>query len=62
MQYSSRTMLIVTVIAAVLLTCFVYPDPIIGDIAYTCGLLLVAFGTIAAIYFRGKPEHFGSGF
>ncbi|HVT28282.1 MAG TPA: hypothetical protein VHE81_09740 [Lacipirellulaceae bacterium] len=62
MQYSSRTMLIVAVVAAVLLTCLVYPDPIVGDIAYTCGLLLIAFGTIGAIYVRGRQRAFLVGF
>jgi hypothetical protein len=62
MQYSSRTMLIVVVAAAVLLTCLVYPDPIVGDIAYTFGLLLVAFGTIGAIYVRGQRRAFLVGF
>ena len=62
MQYSTRTMLWGAAVAAVLLTCLVYPEPFVGDLFYTAGVLLFSFGIIAAIYFRGRRRAFLIGF
>jgi hypothetical protein len=62
MQYSTRTLLIVAAVVAVLLACLVYPEPFIGDLFYTAGLLVLGVGIIAAIYARGRQRAFLIGF
>jgi hypothetical protein len=62
MHYSMRTLLLAATAAAIVCACLVYPDPIMGDLVYTSGLLLIAFGAIAAIYSNGQRRAFLIGF
>ena len=62
MQYSTRTLLITAAVVAVVLACLVYPEPFIGDLFYTAGVLLFGIGIIAAIYARGRRRAFLIGF
>ena len=62
MSYSLRTMLIVAGVVAIVLACLVYPDPIVGELFFTAGFLLVTFGAVAAIYSRGHRRAFLIGF
>src|SRR3954453_1868559 len=62
MQYSIRTLLLVATATAIVCACIVYPDPIMGDLVYTAGLLLIGFGAIGAIYFTGQRRAFLIGF
>src|SRR6476620_941463 len=62
MNYSLRTLLILAAVISVLCACLVYPRPIVGDLFYTLGLLMAAYATIAAIYFRGPRRAFWLGF
>jgi hypothetical protein len=62
MSYSMRTLLLVATAAAIVCACLVYPDPIMGDLIYTSGLLVIAFAAIAAIYSSGERRAFLIGF
>jgi hypothetical protein len=62
MSYSLRTMLIAAAVVAIVLTCLIYPDPIVDELYFTAGFLLFAFGTIAAIYSHGNRRAFLIGF
>jgi hypothetical protein len=51
-----------SVAAAVSVICLVFPEPFVGDLFYTAGWLLIAFGVIAAIYSRGERRAYLIGF
>jgi hypothetical protein len=50
------------VAAGVALLCLAFPVPIIGDLFYTAGFLLLAYGVMAAIYSSGQRRAFWVGF
>ena len=58
MKFSLRTLLVIMAALSVLLASFVYLNPIIRDLYYTCGLLMVGFALISAIYHRGSRRAF----
>lgn len=60
MNYSSRTLMLVA--AGLATACLVFADPILGDLYYTAGMLLFAFGVIRAIYSQGQRRAFWVGF
>jgi hypothetical protein len=62
MNYSLRTLLIVAAGFAVVCASMAYPTPIIGDLFYTFGLILIAYAVIAAIYCRGTRRAYWIGF
>jgi hypothetical protein len=62
MNFSLRTLLIITAGVAVICASLVYATPIVGDLFYTLGLLMMAFSTIAAIYRRGSQRAYWIGF
>jgi hypothetical protein len=62
MNYSLRFLLIGMAGFAVVCASMVYPEPLVGDLFYTFGLLAIAFAAIAAIYFRGSRRAFWVGF
>lgn len=62
MNYSLRTLLLIAAGLSVFCASLVYATPIVGDLYYTFGLLMIAYATIAAIYFRGKRRAYWIGF
>jgi hypothetical protein len=62
MNYSLRTLLIFTAVFAIVVACLVFPEPLVGDLFYTLGLLMIAIAMLAAIYFRGPIRAYWIGF
>ena|SRR5438270_885176 len=62
MNYSLRTLLIVATGFAIVFASLAYPTAIVGDLFYTFALLVIAFGSIAALYFRGQRRAYWVGF
>jgi hypothetical protein len=62
MNYSLRTLLIFTAVFAIVVACLVFPEPLVGDLFYTLGLLMIAIAVLAAIYFRGPIRAYWIGF
>jgi hypothetical protein len=62
MNFSLRQLFIFLGLAAIALGCMTVASPIVGDIFYTLGLLMIAFATIAAIYTYGTRRAFWVGF
>ena len=62
MNFSLRTLLLFTGAFAIVVACLVFPEPLVGDLFYTLGLLLIAFAVLAAIYFRGPIRAYWIGF
>ncbi len=62
MNYSLRTLLLTAAGLSIVCASLVYATPLIGDLFYTFGLLMIAYGTIAAIYFQGKRRAYWVGF
>ena len=60
MNYSPRTVTLVA--AGVATACLVFANPVLGDLYYTAGMLLFAFGVIRAIYSQGQRRAFWVGF
>lgn len=62
MRFSMRTQLMVVAIAALCMASLVYPDPIVGDLFFTVGLLLILCAAVGAIYYQGPRRAFLVGF
>jgi hypothetical protein len=62
MNFSLRNLLFFTAGVAVVAASLVKASPVVGDLFYTLGLLAIAFGVLAAIYFRGPNRAYWIGF
>jgi hypothetical protein len=62
MNYSLRSLLVFIAAFAIVIACLAFPEPLVGDFFYSLGLLLIAFATLAAIYFRGTLRAYWVGF
>ena len=62
MNFSLRTLLIITAVLSILLASLVYSNPFVGDVYYTLGLLAIGIAVISAIYNRGPNRAYWVGF
>jgi hypothetical protein len=60
MRQSPQALMLVA--AGVATACLVFANPVLGDLYYTAGLLIFAFGVIRAIYSEGQRRAFWIGF